>query len=218
MAKNIKEPKELSYFEQFCSEYHVNNDNNSIKTHFLIPGERRSSVTFKIFNEDKDGNLDILVYDLDYNLIVVDNPKATPEQPNINNNRFDFYKVKRFAVPKEYTDDKSGEKRTVKYSFPKGTGTHPFIPPLLCEKFHKKEKIKTLILTEGYKKAWLGSYHGLDIIGLSSITHYKEKDTEAMYSDVLRILKTCKVENIILLHDGDCLDVSITALKEGRDL
>lgn len=218
MPKKTKTDKQLSYFQQFCKDYFVSEQNNSLTATYQIPGERRCNFDAKIFDEDKEGNLLILVYSLDYELFIVDNPKATPEHANVNNDRFDFYKVKRFAIPKKFFEQKTGKEKTIKYEFPKGTGTHPFFPPDLCAKFHKKTKIKTLVLTEGYKKAWLGSHHGLDIVGLSSITHYKEKDTDAMYADVLRIINVCKVENVILLHDGDCLDISLTALEEGTDL
>lgn len=209
---------EPTYFQKFITEYRVTPENNSIRATIHIPGEQRQKVDTNIFTEDKDGNLDILVYTLDYELIPVDHPNASPDKPNINNDRVSFYKVKRYAVPKEYTDKKTGETKTKKYDFPKGTGTHPFIPPSVARKFHKKTKIKNLCLTEGYKKAWLGSMHGLDVIGLSSITHYKDKDTEVMYDDVLRIIKTCQVENVILLHDGDCTNISLKALEQHRDL
>jgi hypothetical protein len=208
----------VTYFKQFIKDYRVTAANNALQATIRIPGERAQTVDTKIFTEDKDGNLDILVYTLDYDLITVDHPNATPEKPNIYNDRFDFYKVKRYAIPKEYPDKKTGETKTKKYDFPKGTGTHPFIPPAVCAKFHARQKIKTLVLTEGYKKAWYGALCGLDVIGLSSITHYKEKDTEAMYDDVLRIVKTCQVQNIILLHDGDCTDISAKALEQKTDL
>ena len=105
MTKKAKEPKaptqptQPTYFQEFCTQYHVSDENNILKVFFNIPGERRRSFDAKIFSEDKDGNIDILVYDLNYNLFIVDNPKATPEKPNINNDRFDYYKVKRFAIP-----------------------------------------------------------------------------------------------------------------------
>lgn len=209
---------ESTYFQQFISEYRVTPENNSIRATIRIPGEHPQKVDTQIFTEDKDGNIDILVYTLDYELIPVDHPNATPDKPNINNDRVSFYKVKRYAVPKEYMDKKTGETKIKKYDFPKGTGTHPFIPPAVAAKYHAKQKIKTLILTEGYKKAWYGALCGLDIIGLSSITHYKDKDTQAMYDDVLCIVNTCEVQNIILLHDGDCSDISLKALEQKTDL
>jgi hypothetical protein len=215
--KRITMP-EQTYFETFCEQYRVNEKNNTIKAFVKYPGEPKRTVNAKIFTEDKDGNLDILVYTLDGELISIDNKNATPDKPNINNKRIDFYKVKRFAIPKEVTDKKTGEIKIMKYQFPQGAGTHPFIPPWVRDKFLKKEKIKTLVLTEGYKKAWLAAYYGMDIIGLSSITHYRDKDTAEMYEDVIRIINVCEVENILLLHDGDCLNISIKALEEKKDL
>ena len=209
---------EKSYFANFCEEYKITDENNTIEAFIKFPSEPKQKITTKIFTEDKEGNLDILVYNLDGELIAYDNKNATPEKPNINNNRVDWYKVKRYADPKKLTDPKTGEITIMKYCFPKGTGTHPFIPPMVRNKFIKKEKIKTLVLTEGYKKAWLSAYYGLDIIGLSSITHFRDKDTQGMYNDVLRIVKECEVENIILLHDGDCMNISLNAFEKEKDL
>jgi hypothetical protein len=86
------------------------------------------------------------------------------------------------------------------------------------KKFEKKEKIKTLIITEGAFKCFKGAMHGLDIIGLSSITHYRNKKTKELHTDILRIIKTCKVENVVMLYDGDCFDISEKALNRGEDL
>lgn len=172
---------------------------------------------FEIFKEDKDGNIQILVYTLDRRLIIYDNKKATPLKPNINNNREQIFYITRYKNPHTITN-KEGEPEIKKYNIPKGIGTFPFFPPKLVEKFENKEKIKTLILTEGYFKAFKGSLHGLDIVGLSSITHYKQKDTKKMYNDVIRIIINCEVENIIILYDGDCRAVSNNAIEKGKDL
>lgn len=102
--------------------------------------------------------------------------------------------------------DKDGHLR--KYEIPKGAGTFPFLPPQLIKKYRAKEKIKTLVLTEGAFKAFKGAMHGLDIAGLTSITHYKDKDTQTMHTDILAIIKECEVENVIWLVDGDCRDLS----------
>ena len=112
----------------------------------------------------------------------------------------------------------SAEEEIKKYDFPKGAKTQPFLPPSLVKVWEKKQKIITLVLTEGYFKAMSGDINGLYIVGLSSISHYKEKETEMMYTDVLRIIKDCKVENIIILYDGDAKNISTKDLEAGRDL
>jgi hypothetical protein len=206
-------PKEnaQSYFEKRCSELGVTKANNKIDlfTEDENTGQKTKK-TFPIFTEDRQGNIDILIYTLKREIFVFDHPKATPEKPNINNERTQVFKIKRL-----HPDNVKGDQ---KYVIPKGQGTHPFIPPTLLEKYEKKEKIKTLALTEGAFKAWKGALHGADIVGLTSITHYKEKDKGELHSDIREIIKVCQVENVIMLYDGDCLDISLKALREGEDL
>jgi hypothetical protein len=112
--------------------------------------------------------------------------------------------------------DKKGDEH--KYHIPKGAETLPFIPPHLIDKWEKREKIKTLVLTEGFFKAFKAAMHGLDIIGLSSITHYKDRDSGTLHVDIINIIKTCNVENVLWVPDGDCNRISLKALSEGSDI
>ncbi len=64
----------------------------------------------------------------------------------------------------------------MKYQMPKGQGSYPFFPPALVGKYDRKEKIQTLFLTEGYIKAFKGAMHGVDVVGVASITHLKNKE------------------------------------------
>jgi hypothetical protein len=164
----------------------------------------------KIFSEDKSGNIRILMYRLDREIIQYDHPKARPEKPNIYNNR-----VQNYYITRLHPDNVKGD---MKYIIPKGKGTYPFIPPPVLEKYEQKQKIKTLILTEGAFKAFKGAMHGLDIVGLTSITHYRDKKTRELHTDILKIIKTCEVQNIIMLYDGDCLDISEKAIEDEKDL
>ncbi|MCL2413481.1 MAG: DUF5906 domain-containing protein, partial [Bacteroidales bacterium] len=170
------------------------------------------------FTEDKNGNVDILVYTLNRRTIRIKHPKANPDKDLVYNNRDTDLMIKRLAVPREYTDPKTGESKTLKYEFPKGSGTFPFFPPMLCEKYEKGEQINTLILTEGYKKAWYASLFGVPVVGLASITCLKDKDTKAMYEDVISLIKKCKVKNVVMLYDGDCFNISLKSLENGKDL
>ncbi|VBB45205.1 conserved hypothetical protein [uncultured Paludibacter sp.] len=166
------------------------------------------TVTMDIFSSDDKDNIDILVYTIDRKLIIYDHPDANPEHPNINNNRDRYFKIKRLKEPK-------GD---MKYMMPKGVGTYPFFAPGLVEKYEKAEQIKTLVLTEGYFKAFTASIHGWDIVGLSSITHYADTKTKAIHPDIAKIILKCKVENVVMLYDGDCLNISTKALEAGEDL
>jgi hypothetical protein len=218
-AEPTQEP-EISYFEQrIVKDLGVTEELNKIKLKIEdLEAGRDREVEHQIFNEDENGNITITPFDLDGYLIQYDNRSATPTKPNINNSRRKTFQVTRFKVPETYIDPKTSEEKTKKYDFPKGAKTEPFRTPGMLQKWRKKEKIVTLVLTEGYFKAMAGFIHGLDIFGLSSISHYKDKETEQMYSDVLRVIKECLVENVIILYDGDARNISTKDLAAKRDL
>ena len=196
-----------SYFNQrIFQELEISKEQNRIQ----LQNAEEYNFEHDIFSEDKKGNIKILLYRLDRKIIEFDHPKANPEKNNIYNNRPQTYFITRLHP--------SNVKGNMKYQIPKGAGTFPFIPPPVLEKFEKKEKIKTLILTEGAFKAFKGSMHGLNIVGLTSITHYKDKQTKELHADIIQIIKTCEVQNVVMLYDGDCLDVSSKAIEQEKDL
>jgi hypothetical protein len=104
----------------------------------------------------------------------------------------------------------------IKYVMPKGHGSFPFFPPALLDKYDAKQHIETLFLTEGYFKAFKASMHGMDIVGLASITHLKDKTTDKLHGDILAIIQRCGVRRIVWLTDGDCLDISSKAGTDAK--
>jgi hypothetical protein len=118
-----------------------------------------------------------------------------------------YYETRRLKEPK-------GD---MKYQMPAGQPTKPWFPPALVQKFKEGEKVSTIILTEGVFKAMRGSMAGLDVVGLPSITCYKEKDGK-LYSDIHRLIEKCQVENVIILWDGDCLKFSKKDLQVGDEI
>ncbi len=210
---------ERSYFQRrIFDELGVTEEQNRVMLKFYqLESNTYQEVEYPIFREDEAGNILITPFTIHRELIQYDSQKATPEKPNIENSRRKNFCIKRLKTPEEFTD-KQGDKQVKKYEFPKGTDTRPFITPGLLEKFERKAKIQTLVLTEGYFKAFKGYLSGLDIVGLSSITHYKQKDTQTMYTDVLEIIDVCAVENIIILYDGDARNISLKDLVNKRDL
>ena len=115
----------------------------------------------------------------------------------------------------KYQQDHGQEKKT---HIPKGAGTWPFFPPNLYRQFHAGETLETLVITEGYIKALYADYCGIPTIGLSSITHYRESGKHAMYDDVIRLINAMQPNNIVIVWDGDCLDVSNKDLADGAEL
>jgi len=213
------EQAEISYFQQrVCIDLGATPETNRIKLkYYEAESNTTNEVEYEIFSEDSAGNIKITPFTINRELIQYDNPKATPTARNVENARNKVFYITRLKTPEEYKD-KDGNTQVKKYDLPKGAGTAPFFSPGLCDKFERKQKIETLILTEGYFKAFKGYLCGLDIVGLSSITHYKQNDTETMYTDVLSIIHDCAVENVIILYDGDARDISLKDLENKKDL
>ncbi len=97
---------------------------------------------------------------------------------------------------------------TIKYLMPKGHGSFPFFPPGLINRFDAKQKIQTLFITEGFIKAFVADMHGIDMVGLPSITHLKNKQKGSLHENVIELMKVCDVKRVVWLTDGDCLDLS----------
>lgn len=179
-----------SFFAARMELLQVNEQNNAIE---LINPEaefpQSKRWTANIFHEDSEGNICIRYWTLDREEIIfytdAKNPKPRP------------YQTKRLKEPK-------GD---MKYRMPKGQGTFPWIHPRLIEAFEKREKIDTLFLTEGVFKAWAGCEVGLNVVGLSSITHYAGPDKQ-LHRDIRRLIEYCNVDKVVILWDADCLNIS----------
>ena len=180
----------------------------------LIHGEDRfglpTDIEMPIFTSTKKDDIDILVYTLDRTLIEYDHPDATPEHKNINNDRKQHYHLTRLH-PDRVKDG-------TKYIMPKGKGVYPFIPPMLLEAYEEHQELPVLYITEGYFKAFKASIHGLPIVGLSSITHYANSKTKKIHTAISNIIQECSVKHVVMLYDGDCLNISTKALTTGEDL
>lgn len=172
---------------------------------------RSGSGDYEIFTEDEEGNIKILVYTIGGSLIQYDDPYANKTQDHSNNKRLIKYEVTRYT-PENQKDEGH------KYNFPKGQGIHPFFPPRLMKKYLNREEIPALVLTEGYIKAMCASMHGIDIIGLGSITHYADTNTRELHSDIKCVINACKVKRVVLLYDGDCINISMKDFEKEHDL
>lgn len=190
--------KSLSVSEKQCKcvlTYEVGND-----------GEEKHG-EFQFIRASSLG-IDIYFYDVLGNVIYYEDFDARNNDSRMGRTAYKEYKITRLANP-------DGD---MKYKFPSGVGeTYPWIPPAILDKYKKRERIKTLYLTEGAFKAFKASLHGLDIVGLTSITHYKDRNG-MMYKDVIRIIQDCKVENVVMLYDADCLNISQKDLVAGEDI
>jgi len=176
----------------------------------------------KIFTMAEDGGIDILVYDINGNVIEYAKQEPTKTEQQSSLPLQVEYVVHRYAPEyiRQWEDEHRG-KTLHKYAFPSrkktgDCGTFPFFPPRLLKKYRDGTEIPTLILTEGYFKAMCGSMHGADIVGLGSVTLFEEKKNAQLYPDIIRVIKKCKVRNIVIVWDGDALNISRERLEEMR--
>ncbi len=123
------------------------------------------------------------------------------------------YKITRLVEPKIKKDGS-----TQKYDMPKGVAVVPFFPPQLVAKFDAKETIETLVLTEGYFKAFKAAMCNIDCVGLPSITCLKDKETGELHPEIKTLVQVCKVQRIIWLTDGDCRNITTKDINESNDL
>lgn len=104
-----------------------------------------------------------------------------------------------------------------KYEIPRGQQTVPFFPPLLLKLYAAKEDIDILYLTEGHFKAFKAALHGIYCVGVPSITCLKDGDG-LMHEDILKLIRECRVQKVVWLHDGDCRNITSKEIKETTDL
>lgn len=195
--------------ERVYDEMGVTPDQNKIAVYVRDRHDSEVLTETPIFSSDKDDNIDILVYTLDRKLITYDHPNADPEHANINNNREQHFKITRLKEPKD---------PAMKYRIPKGVGTYPFWPPEVVDLYESDAEVETLVMTEGYFKAFKGAKHGFVICGFSSINHYADKKTKQLHPDIIKFILKKKVKKVVMLYDGDCLNISTTDLATGNDI
>lgn len=155
-----------------------------------------------IFEEDKNGNVVIHYYQLTgahYNYRSDDNR-------NVQN-----FKRTRLKTP---IKPENGDE--IKYLSPKGSGMFPYFPERIIRKYLAKEKIETLIVTEGEKKALKACMSGFDCIGIPSIHGFYAGDVKGrIHDDIQELILVCQVEKIIYLTDADTM---VIRWEKGKDL
>jgi len=197
------EDKEPSYFQQRMASLGITPSHNVIRVWKHVDGQDEL-VPVPIFKESDQG-IKIYVTTLDRLHI--------PFAKEGNRWKNDTYHITRLTKPRT---NRNGS--VMKYDIPKGQGTYPFFHPNLINKYESQTPIDALFITEGFFKAFKGCMHGLDVVGVSSITHLKDKETGKLHGDILKLIKACKVKRVVWLTDGDCLDISHKEISEIEDL
>ena len=151
-----------------------------------------------VFFPDREGNIEILYTTLERELIWIEKSKTTSKRKRLT--------ITRLREPQ-------GDR---KYLFPKGLGVQTFYPKLIQDAYDEGREVPTLIITEGAFKAWKGCDAGAHVIGLGSITHYQQDGR--IIQGIERFIKKCKVVNLVILWDGDCLDISAKHIGTSESL
>ena len=60
--------------------------------------------------------------------------------------------------------------------------------------------------------------HNIPVIGLTSVFTYKDGETRKLHSDIAKLITDCNVQNVVILWDADCLNVSEKDLVVGHDV
>lgn len=106
----------------------------------------------------------------------------------------------------------------MKYQYPSGLERQPYFPESIKDAFDNGTELSTLLITEGEKKTFITSLHGVPIIGVGGIFNLAEKKTGKLHSEILDVITKCNVKRLVFLLDGDADDISPKALAEKKDI
>ncbi len=181
----------MNYRTKRLNQIGITEKNNSVKATDLEKIER----IYSFFNSDSNDNIRI-------NYI---SPDGYIEYYKKGNKFFEYSRI-RYKEPKD---------TKIKYYQPKGSLVIPFSTPKIIEAFKTKKKVKTLYITEGEFKAFALDIHDLICFGLPGIHNFKDKSKDKLHHYITDFIKSCNVENIVLLFDADCLEIK---WEENKDL
>lgn len=187
----------MSYLKERLKKLNITDKINSYKTH----DEEGRTYTFKFFTETDKGDISINYIDLDGYEVTY--------KPEDSRKLRAFSRI-RYQVPKATADGK--EK---KYDQPPKTPVMMFVTPELLRRYKKGEETSTLYIVEGEFKAFSMSNFGLPTFGIGGIHNFKDEDKANLNPEIIRFCEKCKVRDIILLFDADCLQIK---WKEKKDL
>lgn len=102
----------------------------------------------------------------------------------------------------------------MKYHQPVKSGVHIYWTPSIIEKYKEKQQIKTLFITEGELKAFVGYLNGIDIAGIGGIHNFVDKDKNRLNDEIEKLINRCNIKNLVLLFDADCLSINFEKRKD----
>ena len=186
----------MSYLKERLKKLYITEKTNSYKA---IGENGVNTMNFKFFTETEKGDIAI-------NYIALDGKVVTYE----DGRKIRAFRRTRYQVPVELPDGK--EK---KYDQPSGSPVFAFVTPELLRRYKNGEETRDLYIVEGEFKAFAMSNFGLPTFGIGGIHNFKNEKGVYLNSEIIEFCNKCKVQNIILLFDADCLQVK---WEEGKDL
>lgn len=96
------------------------------------------------------------------------------------------------------------KEKDYKYYRDEKAGNHVFFPLQIIQKFTEKQEIETLYLVDGEFKAYAATEAGFDVISVYSQDIFNEPEA-TLHPDIVRLIHTCNVKNIVLLLGADTL-------------
>lgn len=187
----------MSYLKERLKKLNITDKLNTYKA---VGEDGVHGMNFKFFTETEKGDIAI-------NYIALDGKVVTFLK---DGKKLRSFSRTRFQVPVELPDGK-----TKKYDQPKGSPVVAFVTPELLKRYKTGEETRDLYIVEGEFKAFAMSNFGLPTFGIGGIHNFKDEKGVYLNTEIVTFCKKCKVQNIILLFDADCLQVK---WEEGKDL
>lgn len=129
--------------------------------------------------------------------------------PLKNKSREVDYSRVRWSNPEAHKDRHD---KPIKYQTIAGSKSELYIPQYIRSLYKSRQKIETLFIQEGEKKAEKACKHGIPSIAIQGIGNIgREKD--GLPDEIQYLVKACSVKNIVLLMDSDWNDLK-TNLRE----
>lgn len=187
----------MSYLKERLKKLNITDKLNTYKA---VGEDGVHGMNFKFFTETEKGDIAI-------NYIALDGKVVTFLK---DGKKLRAFSRTRYQVP---VDLPNGKEK--KYDQPTGSPVVAFVTPELLKRYKTGEETRDLYIVEGEFKAFAMSNFGLPTFGIGGIHNFKDEKGVYLNTEIVTFCKKCKVQNIILLFDADCLQVK---WEEGKDL
>lgn len=199
------------YAQKRLQQYGITEEQNTVELFGGVHLMNDQVAKHKVFTTTKLGDIEIMQFSL-YRKPYTYSTKG--EDSTSSTNRERYHVQKRLHPLHELMTD-------AKYDFTEAKNT-PFWHPTQLSDYEAakdgKNTIETLTITEGQFKAFKAAMHGMPTVGLTSIAHYRSKETGTIHTEIVDFIRACQVKRVVILWDGDCRNLSSKALAEKEDL